>query len=140
MSIMKAFKLENEPKIESGFKTPDHYFDHLSAKVLEQLPKNEPKVISIFQKRKTVLMMVAALLIIALMIPIYTGISTNSKELDETTLENYLAYQSNLNQYDLISELETEDITKMQPVSTPEDKVIEDILTTNSDVEQLLFE
>ncbi|MDI1303937.1 MAG: hypothetical protein PSX42_03655 [bacterium] len=137
---MKEFKLENEPKIESGFKTPDHYFDHLSAKVLEQLPKNEPKVISIFQKRKTVIMMVAALLILALMIPIYTGISTNSKELDETTLENYLAYQSNLNQYDLISELETEDITKMQPVSTPEDKVIEDILTTNSDVEQLLFE
>jgi hypothetical protein len=137
---MKEFKLENEPKIESGFKTPDHYFDHLSAKVLEQLPKNEPKVISIFQKRKTVIMMVAALLILALMIPIYTSISTNSKELDETTLENYLAYQSNLNQYDLISELETEDITKMQPVSTPEDKVIEDILTTNSDVEQLLFE
>jgi hypothetical protein len=140
MSIMKAFKLENEPKIESGFKTPDHYFDHFSAKVLEQLPENEPKVISIFQKRKTVIMMVAALLILALMIPIYTGISTNSKELDETTLENYLAYQSNLNQYDLISELETEDITKMQPVSSPEDKVIEDILTTNSDVEQLLFE
>lgn len=140
MSIMKEFKLENEPKIESGFKTPDHYFDHLSAKVLEQLPKNEPKVISIFQKRRTVIMMVAALLILALMIPIYTSISTNSKELDETTLENYLAYQSNLNQYDLISELETEDITKMQPVSTPEDKVIEDILTTNSDVEQLLFE
>ena len=137
---MKAFKLENEPKIESGFKTPDHYFDHLSAKVLEQLPKNEPKVISIFQKRRMVIMMVAALLILALMIPIYTSISTNSKELDETTLENYLAYQSNLNQYDLISELETEDITKMQPVSTPEDKVIEDILTTNSDVEQLLFE
>jgi hypothetical protein len=137
---MKEFKLENEPKIESGFKTPDHYFDHLSAKVLEQLPKNEPKVISIFQKRKTVIMMVAALLILALMIPIYTSISTNSKELDETTLENYLAYQSNLNQYDLISELETEDITKMQPVSTPEDKVIEDILTTNSDVEHLLFE
>jgi hypothetical protein len=137
---MKEFKLENEPKIESGFKTPDHYFDHFSAKVLEQLPKNEPKVISIFEKRRTVIMMVAALLILALMIPIYTTISTNSKELDETTLENYLAYQSNLNQYDLISELETEDITKMQPVSSPEDKVIEDILTTNSDVEQLLFE
>ncbi len=137
---MKAFKLENEPKIESGFKTPDHYFDHFSAKVLQQLPENEPKVISIFQKRKTVIMMVAALLILALMIPIYTTISTNSKELDETTLENYLAYQSNLNQYDLISELETEDITKMQPISSPEDKVIEDILTTNSDIEQLITE
>jgi hypothetical protein len=137
---MKAFKLENEPKIESGFKTPDHYFDHFSAKVLHQLPENEPKVISIFQKGKTVIMMVAALLILALMIPIYTTISTNSKELDETTLENYLAYQSNLNQYDLISELETEDITKMQPISSTEDKVIEDILATDSDVEHLLTE
>ena len=140
MSIMKAFKLENEPKIASGFKTPEHYFDHLSAKVLQQLPENEPKVIWIFQKRKTVIIMVAALLILALMIPIYNSISTNSRELDETTLENYLAYQSNLNQYDLITDLETEDIIKMQPVSVTEDKVIEDILTTDADVEQLISE
>jgi hypothetical protein len=27
---MKAFKLENEPKIKSGFKTPDHYFENFS--------------------------------------------------------------------------------------------------------------
>ena len=50
---MKTFKLENEPKIESGFKTPDHYFEDFSAKIMQQLPENEPKVISIFQKRKT---------------------------------------------------------------------------------------
>jgi hypothetical protein len=137
---MKAFKLENEPKIESGFKTPDHYFDQFSEKVLQQLPDSEPKVISIFHKRKTVIIMVAALLIIALMIPIYTGISTNLKELDQTTLENYLAYQSNLNQYDLISELETEDITKMQPVSSTEDQAIEDVLATDSDMQHLLIE
>lgn len=140
MSIMKAFKLENEPKIASGFKTPEHYFDHFSAKVLQQFPENEPKVISIFQKRKMVIMMVAALLILALMIPIYISISINSKELDETTLENYLAYQTNLNQYDLVSELETKDISKMQPVSSTEDKVIEDILAANSDIEHLLTE
>ena len=137
---MKAFKLENEPKIASGFKTPEHYFDHFSAKVLQQFPENEPKVISIFQKRKMVIMMVAALLILALMIPIYISISINSKELDETTLENYLAYQTNLNQYDLVSELETKDISKMQPVSSTEDKVIEDILAANSDIEHLLTE
>lgn len=140
MSIMKAFKLENEPKIASGFKTPEHYFDHFSAKVLQQFPENEPIVISIFQKRKMVIMMVAALLILALMIPIYISISTNSKELDETTLENYLAYQTNLNQYDLVSELETKDISKMQPVSSTEDKVIEDILAADSDIEHLLTE
>lgn len=140
MSIMKAYKLENEPRIEPGFKTPDHYFDNFSAKVLKQLPENEPKVISIFQKRKTLIMMIAAVLILALMIPIYISISTNSKELDETALENYLAYQSNLSQYDLISELKTEDISKMQPVSSPEDQVIEDILATNSDIEHLITE
>ncbi|SEG38160.1 hypothetical protein SAMN04488130_11154 [Flavobacterium urumqiense] len=140
MSIMKAFKLENEPKIASGFKTPEHYFDHFSAKVLQQFPENEPIVISIFQKRKMVIMMVAALLILALMIPIYISISTNLKELDETTLENYLAYQTNLNQYDLVSELETKDISKMQPVSSTEDKVIEDILAADSDIEHLLTE
>ncbi|WP_104000543.1 hypothetical protein [Flavobacterium urumqiense] len=137
---MKAFKLENEPKIASGFKTPEHYFDHFSAKVLQQFPENEPIVISIFQKRKMVIMMVAALLILALMIPIYISISTNLKELDETTLENYLAYQTNLNQYDLVSELETKDISKMQPVSSTEDKVIEDILAADSDIEHLLTE
>ena len=27
---MKKFKLENEPKIESGFTVPDHYFDDFS--------------------------------------------------------------------------------------------------------------
>jgi hypothetical protein len=137
---MKAIKLENEPKIEPGFKTPNYYFDNFSAKVLQQLPENEPKVISIFQKRKRVIMMVAAVLILALMIPIYTSISANSKELDEAALENYLSYQTNLNQYDLISELKLEDINKMQPVSSLEDQAIEDVLATNPDIEHMITE
>jgi hypothetical protein len=85
---MKTFKLENEPKIESGFKTPEHYFENFSSKIMEQLPKNEPKVISIFQKRKKIIFAVAAILVIGLMIPFYSNISTSTSELDETTLEN----------------------------------------------------
>ena len=49
---MKTFKLENEPKIETGNKIPANYFDDLSLKIMEQIPASEPKVISIFQKRK----------------------------------------------------------------------------------------
>ena len=79
---MKAFKLENEPKIESGFKTPDHYFEQFSARMMQQLPQEEPKVISFFQRRKTTIMMVAAVLIIALMIPIVYTFSTKSTEID----------------------------------------------------------
>jgi hypothetical protein len=48
---MKTFKLENEPKIETGFIT-EHYFENFSIKMMEQLPNNEPKVISIFKRKK----------------------------------------------------------------------------------------
>jgi len=53
---MKTFKLDSEPKIDSGFKTPDNYFDNFSANLIQKL-QNEPitektKVISIFRKRK----------------------------------------------------------------------------------------
>lgn len=137
---MKTFKLENEPKIESGFKTPDHYFEDFSAKITQQLPENEPKVISIFHKRKNILFAVAAVLVLALMIPVYTTLSTNTKTLDETTLENYITYQSNVNQYDLISELELEDINKIKTTIPIEDEAIEDVLTTNSDMEHLILE
>lgn len=137
---MKTFKLENEPKIESGFKTPEHYFENFSSKIMEQLPKNEPKVISIFQKRKKIIFAVAAILVIGLMIPFYSNISTSTSELDETTLENYITYQSNMNQYDFISELELEDINKIKANIPLEDETIEDLLTTNSDMEHLIIE
>jgi short subunit fatty acids transporter len=137
---MKTFKLENEPKIETGFKTPDHYFENFSIKMMGQLPKKEPKVISIFQKRKTLIMMAAAVLILALMIPILSPSSTNTKELDAAALENYITYQSNVNQYDLISVLETEDINNIKTGIVLEDEAIEDHLSTNSNLENLILE
>ena len=137
---MKTFKLENEPKIETGFKTPDHYFENFSVKMMQQLPAREPKVISIFQKRKNLIVMVAAVLVLALMIPIFNYSSASSNELDATELENYITYQSNLNQYDLISGLETEDINNMNTSTAIEDEAIEDLLSGNSNLENLILE
>lgn len=137
---MKTFKLENEPKIETGFKIPANYFDDLSIKIMEQIPASEPKVISIFQKRKGLIMMVAAILILALMVPVFNNLSTTKKELDSASLENYITYQSNVNQYDLISILETEDITNMSTGIVLEDQVVEDVLSTNSNLENLILE
>jgi hypothetical protein len=45
-----------------------------------------------------------------------------------------------MNQYDLITELEPEDINKIETVFPLEDETIEDILTTNSDMEHLILE
>ena len=137
---MKTFKLENEPKIETGFKIPANYFDDLSLKIMEQIPASEPKVISIFQKRKGLIMMAAAILILALMVPVFNNLSTTKKELDSAALENYITYQSNVNQYDLISILETEDITNMSSGIVLEDQVVEDVLSTNSNLENLILE
>ncbi|RKS92281.1 hypothetical protein BC952_2167 [Flavobacterium limicola] len=137
---MKTFKLENEPKIKTGFKIPENYFDDLSIKIMEQLPASEPKVISIFKKRKSLILMAAAILILALMIPILNNLSTTKKELDSTTLENYITYQSNVNQYDLISVLETEDITNMNTSIVLEDQAVEEVLSTNSNLENLILE
>ena len=139
MSIMKTFKLENEPKIESGFKTPENYFDTFSARVMEQLPKEEPKTISIFSKRKIWTYAAAAVLIFALTIPVYNHFYSHSTEIDETTLENYITYQSSLSNTDLLNLLDEEDIQKISIDLNLEDKTIENELTENNNFEYYLL-
>lgn len=137
---MNDFRLDSEPKIKSGFQTPEHYFETFSESVMQQIPEQEPKVISIFQKRKNWILVAAAVLILALFVPIYNKLSTKTTELDEVTLENYIADQSNINQYDLVSLLEAEDIEKMNVESNLEDETIEDILSTNRNLENFVTE
>lgn len=136
---MEAFKLENEPKIKNGFKTPDHYFDDFSAKVLRQINEKEVKVIPIYKRKEVIAMFVAAVIVIALMIPIVNNYS-KSKELDEATLETYLSYQSNINQYDLIRELDTKDIEAINKNVVLEQETLEDVLSSNPNIENLISE
>ncbi|SHM12311.1 hypothetical protein [Flavobacterium saccharophilum] len=138
---MKAFKLENEPKIQTGFKTPDHYFDTLSAKVLQQInDKKEVKVIPIYKRKKVLSLVAAAAVVVTLMIPVVNNYNATSKELDEATLETYLSYQSNLNQYDLMKELDTKDIDKLNKGVALEQETLEDILSSNPNIENLISE
>lgn len=137
---MKAFKLDNEPKLTTGFTTPEHYFENFSAKVLLQLPKEETKVIGLFQHKKRIFMAVAAVLILALMIPVYLQYSSQSPELDDVTIENYLtSSQQDMSQIDLISEIAPESST-LKMTSDLEDETVEDILVTNANLEHLILE
>ena len=137
---MKAFKLENEPKIQTGFKTPDHYFDDLSAKVLQQINERQVKVIPIYRRKKVLSLVAASAVVMALMIPIVNNYNATSIELDEATLESYLSYQSNLNQYDLTKELDTKDIEKLGKSVALEQETLEDILSSNPNIENLISE
>jgi hypothetical protein len=141
---MKTFKLENEPKIDPGFKTPDNYFENFSANLLQKISEEpvakETKVVSIFRKRKTVLMAIAAVLFLALMVPIVYQSNTKNKEVDVATLENYLAEETNLNQDELISEIEPENSTIISNTKELESETLEDILVTNPNIENLVIE
>jgi len=137
--IMNEFKLENEPKIKSGFKAPENYFVDFSAKVIQRLPENEPKVISIFSRNKTWIYAVAAILIVAVSIPIYTTIVTQQNDLDKTTIENYLTSQNAISDDELTNLLDEDDIQKMKLNFNIEDKAIEDLLSTNSNLEEYII-
>ena len=132
---MKTFKLKNEPTIKSGFITPENYFEDFSAKILQKLPNNEPKVIPIFSRRKTWFYSAAAIIVLALTIPTYNNYNNNSSEIEPLTLENYISYQSTVTDADLVSLLDEKDIQKMNIDLNLEDKNLENelSLTTNMD-------
>ena len=137
---MKNFNLGNEPKITSGFTTPDGYFDTFSEKVITQLPKQEPKVISIFSSKKVWYFAVAVILILMLSIPLFTKYSTQQEEIDSATLENYIAYQSNISEEEIVNLLEQDDLDKMKLDFNIDDATIEDALKSNSNLEQYLID
>ena len=137
---MKNFNLGNEPKITSGFTTPDGYFYTFSEKVLAQLPKQETKVISIFSSKKVWYFAAAAILILMLSIPLFTKYSTQQEEIDTATLENYIAYQSNISEEEIVNLLEQDDLDKMKLDFNIDYATIEDALKSNSNLEQYLID
>jgi hypothetical protein len=140
---MKTFKLNNEPKIKSGFKTPENYFDTFSAKVLQQLPeveaKKESRIISLFSKRKSWIYAAAAVLVLALTLPVaYNNFYSSSPEIDEATLENYISYNTSISDADLVNLLDEKDIQNMDIGMNIEDITIENELSANKNLENYL--
>ncbi|MCF6131864.1 hypothetical protein [Flavobacterium wongokense] len=136
---MKDFKLDNEPKITSGFTIPEGYFDTFQEKVLLRLPKEEPKVISIFNRKKNWYFATAAILMIMLSIPLFNNYSTQKEEVDTQILENYIAYQSTISQDEIVDLLEQEDIDKMKMELNVDDREIEEALKSNSNLEEYII-
>jgi hypothetical protein len=136
---MKTFKLDNEPKLKTGFTVPENYFEDFSARIMQQLPPNEPKVISIYARKKTWMYAAAAILILALSIPIYTNFLSDSSEIEDATLENYIAYQTNVSDAELVSLLDDQDIQKISVDLGIEDFTIENELSHNNNLEQYLL-
>jgi len=139
---MNPFNIENGPKIESGFSAPDSYFEGFEDRMMPRLPQQEVKVVSLFGKYRTVFYAAAAILVLALCIPVFDLMQKPSADtIDEETLEHYLAYESGISQYDLISVMDVSEIAEIEsqselPVS---DEAIEEVLS-ESNIEYILTE
>lgn len=136
---METFKLDQEPKLKTGFTVPENYFEEFSAKMMHQLSQNEPKVVSIYARKNTWMYAAAAIFVVALSIPIYNNYVNNTSEIDDATLENYIAYQTTVSDTDLVNLLDIQDIQKMSIDLDIEDLTIENELSQNKNLEQYLL-
>ena len=107
---MTQFDLDSNPKINSGFKIPENFFEQFEAKIMNQISEKEVKVISIFETRKFWLSAVAAVFVIGLFTTMYLSNNTN----ENISTEDYLACQTTISTEDIIENLSDDDITAME--------------------------
>ncbi|MGQ2984202.1 hypothetical protein [Flavobacterium sp.] len=127
---MSDFRLDNEPKITTGFKAPDAYFDHFADRLMEQLQeREEPKVIPLYKRRPVWLSAAASVaILVGAGIFLMTNTGTAAAQPDDAAIEHYLVYQANINSYDLMQNLDTDDLAEMEQSIAVSDEAIEEYL------------
>ena len=111
---MKPFDLENKNEIKSGFKVPENYFEQFEAKMMAQIqPESKTKVVSIFYRKQVWMSAIAAIVLLAIAIPVYFNMANNNN-LDATTIEMYLSQQQGIGITELSKHLTDEDIVALE--------------------------
>ncbi|NDI99245.1 hypothetical protein GWA97_09175 [Flavobacterium sp. LaA7.5] len=136
---MKNFKLDNEPKINSGFKAPDDYFSNLTDIVLQKLPQQEIRVVPLYRK-KPVWLSAAAIFMILIGSSLFFKLNTTAAQPDSTAIENYLVYQSSISEYDLYQKLDADDIAELEQSIGVSNEAIEDYISTQNNYDIYLTE
>lgn len=126
---MEQFKLDNTPKIKAGFSTPEGYFDSFTDRLMERLPAQEVKVVPLYKRTPVWMSAVAAVFTVMLGAGIYySTYSTEPVQPDDAAIENYLVYQTNLSTYDLMQDLDQQDIAELESAMAVSDEAIEEYL------------
>lgn len=110
---MKKIDLENDKKIESGFKIPDNYFDSFEDRLMQkiELMPKEPKVISLWQRKSVWISGIAA----AVVISIGTWMYFEQQNTENTEIsQEYLAYESDITTEDIAMHLTDEELTNLE--------------------------
>lgn len=137
---MNKFSLDTHPKIKSGFTTPPQYFEELPRQILSKTTETALKKTKVFTLNR-LLYSAVAILVVALSIPFIMTNSANSLEqIDTDSLENYLTYQSNVSQYDLISLMDTKELESIQVDLSLENTEVEELLLNNPNFENYIID
>lgn len=107
---MKDFKLDSEVRLKSGFTAPEAYFESFADRLMLQLPAREIKVVPLYKRRPVWVTSAAAALVLS-----FSLVFTQKEAApDSNSIENYLVYQSGISSYDLIQNLNPEDISELE--------------------------
>ena len=135
---MKNNLLENEKKITSGFIVPEDYFENFSADLMQKLPAKEIKTISFNARNKKWIYSAAAILVLALSLPIVFQMEKEEELLSDTEIENYLTQQNVISEDEIIYCLEKEDLVNLKINSTVTEEALEEELINNNELEQYI--
>ncbi len=131
---MNDFKLDNHKK-STGFKAPEGYFATLEERVLQQLPVQERKTISLYRKKPVWLGMAASFALLfggGLYFSNYTG---QAAQPTSGEIESYLVYNTNVTAYDLGQQLTETDLKELSGNLKISDESIENYLLDDDTTE-----
>jgi len=125
---MNDFKLNETQKITTGFTIPNDYFESFTQRLMQQLPKPEVKVVPLY-KRKPIWLSAAAGFIVMLTMGLLFTNTTQTTQPDDDAIEHYLVYTANVNSYDLMQNLDQQDIDKLAKSIVISDDALKEYLS-----------
>jgi hypothetical protein len=113
---MSAFKLDNHPKITSGFTVPDHYFVDLYATITAKITaQEESTVIAIKPKSSHWILAIAAILVLVFLLPLTINeLKPDGTSIDTLSIEGYLMNTHPISQFELVDQLTDQDIKELE--------------------------
>ena len=132
---MNRFQLDDENKIETGFKTPENYFEKLPEVIDLKIKNDNKQVIVLKSNFKRLLFAVAAILLLLVAIPIVNSLQKNSNSIEDAAVENYLITHPNFAEENIVDLLDQNDLNKLKIEFNIEDKDLENELLSNPNLE-----
>lgn len=137
-SIMNQIKLQDKIT-DSGFKTPDNYFESLDTIILNKV-EHKPKVISIFSKRNIFYASSIAAALILMFSIFINNDEISFDNLDVVSIENYLS-EEDISTFEFASLLDVADINSDNFIESElSEELLEDYLLENASIEELIIE